>query len=275
MDADRFDDLTRRLGTSTTRRAALRGAAGGLLGVLGLNKTAGAQVSQAQCGNKRCQKDPEQCADGCVCCLYHNSLGRVTNSRCRPPGTCGPGTEVSPTPTCPTGERFCPGEGRCAACCADADCDDGDLCAGQATCNAGVCVSGNPVTCSQPPATSCDQSVCDSTTGGCITVPKNNGASCDTGASCRVNQTCTDGTCGGGDAVSCSSPPICQESPGQCFEVSGPGGVGGCYYTAEQNGIPCGENKRCSSGTCNDCIPAGQQIFGQGCVKVVSPGFRG
>ncbi len=39
---------------------------------------------------------------GCVCCVYTNAVGQVTNSRCRPPGTCSPGTQIGGTTPAPT-----------------------------------------------------------------------------------------------------------------------------------------------------------------------------
>lgn len=73
---------------------------------VGRDGDADAQVSQAQCGNKTCAKDPSVCNAGCVCCVYSNG-----NSRCRPPGTCGSGQEVS---ICPNGQPPC---GSGAVCC--------------------------------------------------------------------------------------------------------------------------------------------------------------
>ena len=331
MDGHRFDDLTRRLGTITTRRAAVRGAAAGLLGLLGLGVRANAQITQAHCGNRRCAYDPGVCNNGCVCCVYGNG-----NDRCRPPGTCGPGTVV-----CPPGQSNCGGGGcrdlssdsnNCGACgrvcpagaceagacdlpngascsagaqcrsgicaariCCDRACDGacescalaggvgactnlpdttpcgaGDLCSGLPTCRAGACVPGSAVVCTdQPPAGSCRQNACNPTNGRCEDAPKPNGSGCDSDSFCRENETCTNGVCGGGDAVSCTNPPICQTFPGQCFEPARPGLPGGCFYRPEQDGLPCGTGKRCSAGSCVDCIPSGQQIATPSCADIV------
>src|SRR5215218_2027967 len=99
MDANQFDELSRTLASGVSRRAAIKGIAGGLLGALGLRTAADAQVAQVDCGNQFCASNPAVCNDGCVCCVYTNAVtGQVTNSRCRPPGTCT-GTIVSPTTT--------------------------------------------------------------------------------------------------------------------------------------------------------------------------------
>lgn len=131
MDGNRFDDLSRRLAVGVTRRRALKGVAAGLLGALGLRAAAGdaAQVTQARCGNVTCKNNPGRCNDGCVCCEYRNSQGRVTNSRCRPPGTCAPGTEA-----CPRGQRFCANLGRCAECCGEGDCGPDGVCLEESCC---------------------------------------------------------------------------------------------------------------------------------------------
>jgi len=96
MDDRRFDDLTRRLAHSVSRRTAMKGGVAAVLGAFGLRGRAAAQVTQAQCGNVTCKNNPGKCNPGCVCCVYGNG-----NSRCRPPGTCAPGQEVSPSTTPP------------------------------------------------------------------------------------------------------------------------------------------------------------------------------
>ncbi len=102
MDPTRFDGLAKALALPGSRRSLLRGLVGGVLGALGL-RTAGAQVSQVDCGNQFCASNPGGCLPGCVCCVYTNSItGTVINSRCRPPGTCSPGTQVGGTPTTTT-----------------------------------------------------------------------------------------------------------------------------------------------------------------------------
>ncbi len=109
MDDQRFDDLTRTLARVLSRRSALKVAAAGLLAAIGQRAGADAQVTQVYCGNQFCASSPGGCKPGCVCCIYTNSVGQVTNSRCRPPGLCAPGTEAggsvpttTPAPTTTT-----------------------------------------------------------------------------------------------------------------------------------------------------------------------------
>ena len=121
MDSRSFDRFTRSLAAPKSRRGVLAGLAAIVAGA----RAAGAQVTQAQCGNKTCRNNPGRCADGCVCCVYANG-----NARCRPPGTCGSGTEVSPCQAAPNG-------GPCGA---NADCCSG-------ICQVGTCVATVAGTC--------------------------------------------------------------------------------------------------------------------------------
>lgn len=146
MDGNRFDALSKKLATrpsGTSRRSLIAAAAAGLAGAIRLRAGAGAQVSQAACGNKRCAKNPGVCADGCVCCVYGNG-----NSRCRPAGWCAPGVAV-----CPPGELVDPTLG-CVQCLSRDDCPDGLGCFGGkcaqcpdgvGNCPGGPCGTGNCV----------------------------------------------------------------------------------------------------------------------------------
>ena len=95
MEDRHFDNLTRTLARGLSRRSAVKVAAAGLLGALGQRAGAGAQVTQAQCGNQLCASSPGSCKPGCVCCVYPNGV-----SRCRPPQECtAPGSVATTTPT--------------------------------------------------------------------------------------------------------------------------------------------------------------------------------
>jgi uncharacterized protein YndB with AHSA1/START domain len=116
------------LASGASRRRVLKGIAGGLAAgfaaAVGRREEAEAQVSQARCGNQICASNPGGCNDGCVCCVYGNG-----NSRCRPPGECGSGTE-----TCGPGEVVDPVAGCIPSdlpydiCTSQADCDPGFIC---------------------------------------------------------------------------------------------------------------------------------------------------
>ena len=120
MDPQRFDSLARTLAAPKTRRGLLGAAAALVAGLTG-RRAVGAQVTQAQCGNKVCAANPAVCTNGCVCCVYGNG-----NSRCRPPGDCT-GTIAGPT----TAPPCSPQNGPCTVsddCCGDGFCNDTGHC---------------------------------------------------------------------------------------------------------------------------------------------------
>jgi hypothetical protein len=196
MDSRRFDSLARTLAAQQsaagargrqTRRGFLGALAAVGAGLLGARGTS-AQVTQVSCGNQLCASNPGGCAPGCVCCVYTNPItGTVTNSRCRPPGTCSPGTVA-----CPSGQVLGP-SGVCVAptttttttttttaaptCLPGGGCVPfGDACDQNADCQASwVC---------RPPSTG---QTCASTgvTGGCCLNTAVAGGPCTEVADCR------------------------------------------------------------------------------------------
>jgi hypothetical protein len=60
MDADRFDAISRALGTPSRRRGMVKAAAGGALGVLGLSRLSDSALA------KKCEKDKD-CNGNDVC----------------------------------------------------------------------------------------------------------------------------------------------------------------------------------------------------------------
>lgn len=97
-----------------------------------------------------------------------------------------------------------------------ADCDDGDLCTFMDSCSGGTC-AGMPVDCSHL-TTACLQGMCDPMTGGCITVPRREGMSCNDGMACTNNDLCNNGTCVG--TLNCAQFDT-QCTAGQCSSTTG------------------------------------------------------
>lgn len=141
-------------------------------------------------------------------------------------------------------------------------CDDGDACTRTDTCQAGVCVGGNPVVCD--PADQCHQAgVCQAATGRCTYADQPDGTSCTDGNACTSGETCQAGVCRDGVPVSCPSPTNCQVSvacnpaSGQCVSVNQPDGTlcgadNACTHDICQGGV-CASNVPKDAGTaCND-----------------------
>jgi hypothetical protein len=82
-------------------------------------------------------------------------------------------------------------------------CDDGNLCTQTDTCQGGVCVGSDVVTCS--PLDQCHVAgTCNPATGFCSHPSAANGTACNDGNPCTVGDACVNGVCNG-VAV---SPPI-------------------------------------------------------------------
>jgi hypothetical protein len=209
----RFDSFTRSLVVSTSRRGLLGGLATFAAGLVG-KRAAAAQVSQVTCGNKFCYDRRTQtvldvCADGCVCCVYTNSItGTVINSRCRPPGTCSPGIAL-----CPPGEVVdpiagCVPEGvNCATAPAGTQCAVGKVCSGGQCVGNGVCAAAGPFGCGPEscalfnPLTGC----LSDPEGGIVCVGD---VSCESPANCTSSAECPTGfVCATYGCTTCA--PIC------------------------------------------------------------------
>jgi hypothetical protein len=209
VDSPSFDSLARSLAARKSRRGVLGSLAAlgaGLLGVRGSD----AQGTQAQCGNKICASNPGVCSDGCVCCVYPNG-----NSRCRPPGTCSPGTAV-----CPAGEVVDPVLGCIpsdGASCGTGLVYSGGECIGNGLCPTGdsFC-NGGPANCGGQAGICGLQNTCATTPEGgstCIFYPSI-GEVC-TGGPCSVSSDCADGYV----CVPAGDSPCCGHSTGTCFQV--------------------------------------------------------
>ena len=122
-----------------------------------------------------------------------------------------------------------------------ATCDDGDPCTENDVCVNGVC-KGTPIVCIS--TDQCHNAVC--VNGVCQYPPKPNGAACNDGDPCTVNDVCVNGVCKG-------TPIVCIP-PDQCHNAVCVNGV--CQYPPKPNGTacndgdPCTENDVCVNGTC-------------------------
>jgi hypothetical protein len=86
----------------------------------------------------------------------------------------------------------------------------------------------------------CSIGVCDPQIG-CVTQPKNDGASCDDGLFCTVLDACQAGQCKG-QSNNCAAPgDVCHV--GQCDEASH-----ACVAVPDNNGLACDDGNACTTG---------------------------
>ncbi len=90
--------------------------------------------------------------------------------------------------------------------------DPNDLCTVNQTCNAGLCQGGQPIDCSYLDQ-DCLEGACNVNTGQCTTQPVPNGSTCSDLNPCTAGETCQNGTCTGGSAVTqCQGGDYCCPS---------------------------------------------------------------
>jgi hypothetical protein len=124
-------------------------------------------------------------------------------------------------------------------------CDDGNECTSGDTCYLGACVAGEVIQCVNPPCAS--DTICVQGQG-CVSNWMPDGAVCDDGEPCTVNDTCNgDGECAPGEPSDCNdSNPCTSES---CNPVSGE-----CEYEllnhACDDGDGCTVADFCTNGVC-------------------------
>jgi hypothetical protein len=242
----RFDDLTRTLGSVTSRRGVLKGLLGGLgAAVLGRALPSRDAEAASGCSSPEYQTCMDNASDqygelksqcsttdgppigGSICLLLATATYARATARCRQRfANCPPGEQCvnnrccRPGNCCQAGEVSCPGPGPTATCCpAGSTCCAAGCCAADNTCCLEIDTSGfagffNP---------SASQVCADLQTN-----PKHCG-------NCRTNcgdQPCTHGHCGCGECARW------DENTRQC--------------------VPINDGGECDGGTCckGTCIPA-------------------
>jgi hypothetical protein len=164
-------------------------------------------------------------------------------------------------------------------------CDDGLYCNGTETCHSGVCASGIAPVCDDN--NSCTSDVCDESakrcahsllqgcqtclipsdcddgnscttdtcaSGKCFNAVKLNGAACDDGAFCTVNDQCNGGNCQGVPRDCSQYADVCNDS--RCSES-----LDVCEKTAKANGTSCDDilycngHESCQNGVCQFGVP--------------------
>lgn len=96
--------------------------------------------------------------------------------------------------------------------------DQSNLCEVGHTCSGGVCSGGMPKNCNHL-SVGCNTGVCDSVTGQCVAQPIMNGNACNDQNNCTTGETCQNGSCTGGTAITqCIGGDLC--CPQGCVEAT-------------------------------------------------------
>jgi subtilisin-like proprotein convertase family protein len=148
-----------------------------------------------------------------------------------------------------------------SVCATDADCDDGNACTQNDTCQSGTCVSGPPVVCA--PLNQCHiAGTCAPATGVCSNPNAPNGTTCSDGNACTQSDTCQSGTCAIGPPVVCTPLDQCHIA-GTCAPTTGV-----CSNPSALNGTACSDGDPCTIGdvcTAGVCVPGAIPVPVQFC----------
>jgi len=272
MEDQRFDELTKRVASSVSRRTALKAALiAGVGGFLGLGGTEVASADAGKCLGDKCELN-KQCCTGvcdpntqtCACPggqtnCSGNCLNLQTDSaNC---GACGN--------ACPNGQACVGGVCECATtlcvtvtgsicCLAGQDCCKGQCVSLNTTQNCGACgtVCGSGQACINGTCQCAPGNNLCSVTNACI--PAN---SCCTSADCAVSgQTCSGpgGTCAcPASQKPCSASNSCIPNASCCTNTDCPSGQACVNGLCECASAFCGNNTCCGAGrTClnNQCV---------------------
>jgi len=185
------------------------------------------------------------CNDGNLCtindtcqagaCTAGSAITCSPLDQCHVAGVCNPSTGTCSNPNKADGSA----------------CNDGNACTQTDTCQAGVCVGGNPVVCTASDL--CHLAgVCDTRTGTCSNPIKPNGTSCNDQNACTQTDTCQEGNCTGANPVVCSPPDQCHQQ-GTCNTNTGT-----CEYLPVANGTICNDGNACTqTDTCQAGVCTG------------------
>ena len=192
-------------------------------------------------------------------CKYLNAVGFCDDGNpCTQGDFCANGT-------CVAGGNICP-------CSSDLECaqfEDGDLCNGLLYCNksspspsAWACalLPGSVVVCNPGLNTACSVQTCVPSTGQCIATAINEGAPCDDGSVCTLQEKCNNGACTGSENLNCNDGNACTADT--CHALQG------CLHAMVQNGTSCGgAGWTCQAGQCVSCTPSclGKNCGPDGC----------
>jgi len=213
-----------------------------------------------QCTSDACDDDIDECVnanvpDGTVCSDGNFcTIGETCTA-----GVCGGGADRDCSDGNPCTADTCNNvEGTCdhAMESNGTPCDDGQFCTLGDACADGVC-TGTPNPCDD--TNGCTLDSCDEENDTCVNDESAmNGAGCDDGEFCTIQDTCSDGVCGGipnpcDDSNACTTDS-CNSSAAQCEHDNVDDGTG-C-----DDGLYCTVDDVCTGGNCTgadrDCADA-------------------
>jgi RHS repeat-associated protein len=127
-------------------------------------------------------------------------------------------------------------------------CNDANPCTQTDTCQAGVCVGANSITCGGDQCR--DAGACNIQTGACMNPPKANGTACNDSNACTQTDACQAGTCTGANPITCTASDqchavgTCNPATGTCSNPAKPDG------TTCNDGAVCTQSETCQAGGC-------------------------
>ncbi len=202
-------------------------------------------TSKDQCIGGSCGGTLASCDDGNACSTDScDPLTGCKNTANTLP--CNDGNDCTSGDAC-AGGACVGGVTTCTACQIDLDCkDDGDLCNGTPSCQAGVCKTkpGSIVVCAA--AATCATFSCQPTTGACLPSDVTNGTACDDNSVCSATSSCFGGQCVGSQTANCDDKNACTtdscDPKAGCLHANADG--------ACDDGNPCTAGDQCGGGVC-------------------------
>jgi len=222
------------------------------------------------CAAGTCQGGvPRNCADGNPCTedLCDSAAGVCNNQPLADGTSCDDGAWCTEGETCSAGQcgggslRDCADDNSCTTdvcdessdtcqhvpVADDSPCDDGQFCTVNDTCQGGGCVGGPSRDCSD--GDQCTADACDDDLDQCLHSAAPDGTVCNDGDFCTVGESCSAGTCSGGQARNCADGNPCtidgcDSQAGTCTHVVAGDG------TSCDDGLYCTVNDACWGGVC-------------------------
>jgi hypothetical protein len=131
-------------------------------------------------------------------------------------------------------------------------CNDGNLCTQTDTCQAGVCIGSNPITCPTPTGQCLVAETCDPSTGVCPSPFAPDGTSCNDGNACTQTDKCQTGVCKGSNPITCLPSDACHVV-GTCDTSTGV-----CSNPIATDGNTCNDENACTqTDTCQSGVCTG------------------